>query len=435
MSAELKAGFFVLAALAALVMMTTRLTQNRYSYKGTKNYHAILKDATGLFNKTKLKMAGLDVGELSNVELEGGKAKLTMAVAADIAMHKDARVAVKSIGFLGDKYIELFPGTSSAPILEEGGMIAEGNVSGGLEELTQKTTEVLDNIKDITQVLKDALQGKDEDEDSRLDRILDNMENFTAGLSSIEKYGELADRLNEVAINVRDITDKIKKGEGTVGKLLTDSETIDKINSTLSGVNKFISKADKTALVLDGHGGLLTQTGGSKMYVSLAFQPTWDKYYLLGVNTGPRFSSNVTRTTTTNNPDQPGASSSTVRTDNQNENAIFINAQFAKRFEDTVVRLGLFETTGGFAVDQYFMDDELKLYSEVYRFSTSAGSNAKAQINLGAEIHLYKPFYVWLGGDDLLNNTYRNAFVGAGLRFTDNDLKLFATSASGAITK
>jgi phospholipid/cholesterol/gamma-HCH transport system substrate-binding protein len=241
--------------------------------------------------------------------------------------------------------------------------------------------------------------------------------------------------LNEVAINIRDITDKVKKGEGTVGKLLTDSETIDKLNSTLSGVNKFITKADKTALVLDGHGGLLTHTGGSKMYVSLAFQPTWDKFYLLGVNTGPRFSSNVTRTTTTNNPDSAGATSSTVRTDNQSENAIFLNAQFGKRFSNTVARLGLFETTGGFAIDQYFLDDTIKLYTEVYRFNSAAGSTAKAQVNLGGEIHLYKPFYAWIGGDDLINNNYRNVFVGAGLRFTDNDLKLFATSASSAMTK
>src|SRR6476469_3795910 len=120
MTAELKAGFFVLAAMAALVAMTTRLTQNQFSFSGTKKYYANISDATGLLSKTKVKMAGLDVGQLTKMELAGKRARITVEIAADLAIHNDATLAVKAIGFLGDKYLELNPGTEAKPALEEG---------------------------------------------------------------------------------------------------------------------------------------------------------------------------------------------------------------------------------------------------------------------------------------------------------------------------
>jgi phospholipid/cholesterol/gamma-HCH transport system substrate-binding protein len=428
MSTEFKAGAFVLASLVALVFMTTQLTKTRYSSYGVKHYYSVVKDATGLLTKTKIKMAGLDVGKISNVELVGTQARLTLEVSSEITLHKDAKIYVRSIGFLGDKYIELNPGSENTEILAEGGMIEQGVTGGGIEELTAKTSEVMDNIKEVTALLKQALKGSDEEDDSRIDRILDNMENFTAGLSSIEKYGELADRLNEIAVNVADMTNKIKKGEGTLGKLLNDSETIDKVNSTLSAVNKLVTKADRMALLFDAHGGALTRTGGSKGYFSLTFQPSYDKYYILGINSGPRYRSKATRKVTTVNPDSAGSSTTTTLEVEEDPNSIFVNAQFGKRFSNFVARIGLFETSVGAGVDYYMNQDRVKLYTEAYRFGGGGGTNAP-QLNVGLEYHFYKPFYVWTGGDDLISK-YKNYFIGVGLRFSDNDLKTLVTMAA-----
>lgn len=430
MTAELKAGFFVLVALGALVFMTTKVTQNRYSFAGVKRYYAIVNDATGLLSKTKVKMAGLDVGHLSDIQLAGKRAKISLEVAADIVLHKDASISIKSIGFLGDKYIELFPGLESSPALAEGATLTESIAGGGLDQLTAKTTEVLENIREITDVLKGALKGADgvDGSDTRLDRILDNMEEFSEGLAGLDKIGEMSERLNHVAANLEDITTKVKNGEGTVGKLLNDTETIDRINTTLSGVNKFLTKADKLAINFDMRAAALTRTGGARTYFSIAFQPTWDKYYLIGASTGPRTNMTSTLTTTTVGPDGGGSVTTTQRVEERKENAIMINAQFAKRFYDAVFRLGLFETTGGLAADYYLFKDRFKVYSEIYRF----GGDYKPQFNAGAEVHFLRPFYVWTGGDDILNKPFRNYFVGVGLRFSDQDLKTLISAAIAA---
>jgi phospholipid/cholesterol/gamma-HCH transport system substrate-binding protein len=433
MSAELKAGMFVLVALGALVYMTTRLTQTPFAFKGVKTYYANISDATGLLSKTKVKMAGLDVGQLEKLELVGKRARITVQIASDLVLHKDATVGVKAIGFLGDKYLELWPGSESAPVLEEGGYISEGAVTGSLDQLTQKTSQLVDNLKDITDLLKEALkggkQGEGEEGISRLDRILDNMEKFSEGLAEMDKLGDLADRLADVADNVKSITNRVNKGEGTIGKLLNDTETVDKLNETLSGVNKLVSKANRMEVLIDVKSAAMVDTGGANTRFALILQPTFDKYYLLGGETRPQGVTTVKKTVTTVDPGQPDAQTVTTQRDKTNVGGFGINAQFAKRFGDLWLRFGLFETNGGVAVDYQFFEDKVKLTGELYRFA--AGSNP--QVNLQTEAFVYQPIYIWGGMDFVLTPQNRSWFVGAGLRFTDQDLKaLFGAVATAA---
>lgn len=429
MSAELRAGFFVIAAVAALVVMTTRLTQNQFAFKGTKTYYANISDATGLLSKTKVKMAGLDVGQLVNMELAGKHARITVEIAADLGIHSDATIAVKAIGFLGDKYLELHPGTDAKPVISEGGYIAEGTASGSLDQLTQKTTLLVDNLKEITDLLKESLKGTGDGTDgTRLDRILDNMEQFSEGLAGVDKLGDLADRLTEVAANVRDITGKVNRGEGTVGKLLTDTETVDRINSTISGVQKIVTRVDKLQAIIDARSAALTRVGGARSQFSLILQPTYDKFYLFGVTARPQ---GVTTTTTTSrvDPTQPGATVYTEQKQETDENGVGFNFQFGKRFGDFVGRIGLFESTGGVGVDYNFLEDRAKIFAEIYRFR----KGVNPQLNIGAEVSVYRPFFLWGGAEFLLNTVNRSVFIGGGIRFTDQDIKtLFGTVAATA---
>lgn len=410
--------------------MTTRLTQNEYSFRGVRTYHAFVNDAAGLLSKTKVKMSGLDVGQLDSIELVDRKARLTFKIAADIKLHKDATISIRSIGFLGDKFVELYPGSPTAPEVAEGATITESVTGGGIEGLTAKTTEVMDNLKEITDMLKDALKGDDTygDGSSRLSRILDNMEQFSAGLASVDRLGDLADRMTEVAENVRQVTDKVNKGEGTLGKLVNDQETIDKLNSALSGINKLVTRADKMKIYLDARSSMLANTGGTFTKVALSIQPTYDKYYLVGVNARPQGKSSKEIVDTTTNPNAAGATPTTVETKTTSVGGVTFDAQFAKRWGDATFRVGLFETTGGIAADYAFWEDRIKPYVEAYRF----GEGAPPQLNAGVTAMLLKPFYVWTGGDNIIRPHDHNFFIGAGLRFSDEDIKSLVVAGATA---
>lgn len=421
MTGSFKAGLFVLAAIGALVYMTTRITQNRFAFAGVKRYYARVRDATGLLNKSKIKMAGLDVGQIENIELLEKQARITLVVGGEVTIRRNGWVTIKSVGFLGDKFLALNPGTEEEAALEEGGYITEKAGGTNLEDLTEKVGKVVDNLSEITALLRDAIKGEDEDGSTRLDRIAENIEDFSAGLAGLNRLGDFTDKLNDIADDLKLLTGRVAKGEGTVGKLLNDSDTVDRLNTAISSVNKFLTKADKMQIFLDAHSGALINTGGAKTSVSALIQPTYDKYYLLGITSSPQGLTTKSHLETVTN----GSSTTSSDTTLQQKSVVTFNVQFAKLFGDFVVKAGLFESSGGIGVDYLgLFGQKVRLVSELYNFQ----SGRRPQLNLGAEVHVFKPFYVWSGGDDILWSPTRNFFIGAGVRFSDSDVKTLLTS-------
>ena len=76
--------------------------------------------------------------------------------------------------------------------------------------------------------------------------------------------------------------------------------------------------------------------------------------------------------------------------------------------------------------------NRLKLSVEAFNFSRQEGVDVRAF----ARYKFYSIFYAVVGGDDILNQgnnqfsgTKATGFIGAGLDFTNDDLKLLLTKA------
>jgi virulence factor Mce-like protein len=85
---------------------------------------AQLPDADSLAPKAGVQIAGVKIGEVHTVDLQGGTAIVTMDIYPQYKdLHTDARVQLRPHGLFGPKYIELTPGTQSAPLLHDGDTI------------------------------------------------------------------------------------------------------------------------------------------------------------------------------------------------------------------------------------------------------------------------------------------------------------------------
>jgi len=85
---------------------------------------AQLSDADALAPKASVQIAGVKVGEVRSVDLQGDQAVVTMALQPQYGdIHSDARVLLRPHGLFGPKYIELVPGTTGAPLLHDGDTI------------------------------------------------------------------------------------------------------------------------------------------------------------------------------------------------------------------------------------------------------------------------------------------------------------------------
>jgi phospholipid/cholesterol/gamma-HCH transport system substrate-binding protein len=85
---------------------------------------AELSDADALAPKAGVQIAGVKIGEVHSVDLQGDKAIVTMEIQPKYQdIHTDAHVLLRPHGLFGPKYIELTPGTDNAPLLHDGDTI------------------------------------------------------------------------------------------------------------------------------------------------------------------------------------------------------------------------------------------------------------------------------------------------------------------------
>jgi virulence factor Mce-like protein len=90
----------------------------------TFNVKAELSDADALAPKAGVQIAGVKIGEVHTVELQGDHAVVSMDIYPQYNdIHSDARVLLRPHGLFGPKYIELTPGTAAAPLLHDGDTI------------------------------------------------------------------------------------------------------------------------------------------------------------------------------------------------------------------------------------------------------------------------------------------------------------------------
>jgi phospholipid/cholesterol/gamma-HCH transport system substrate-binding protein len=164
-------GLFLLGALAVFLYLSMsigsfRLDRDRYHF-----YKAYFDDTGGLESKDPVKIAGVDVGWVSELKLpaDGGKAMVIFRVKKDHKLAKNAYAMIRQEGFFGPKYLELDPGDSSTGILLPGsalGAPAQAPASWG--ELINKFSDIASHFKSVATSLQSAIGTREGEENLKL---------------------------------------------------------------------------------------------------------------------------------------------------------------------------------------------------------------------------------------------------------------------------
>ncbi len=80
----LKVGLLTLVAMASVVVMSLKITQNQSGFGKHITYKTILKDASGIFEKTPIKVAGINAGKIKSIELENSQALIIFEIQEEI---------------------------------------------------------------------------------------------------------------------------------------------------------------------------------------------------------------------------------------------------------------------------------------------------------------------------------------------------------------
>lgn len=100
----------VLFSSMIIVLSVVIVQAIRAPIKGPQStFHAMFSDVSGLYEGDSVRLAGVAVGKVTGVDLNGAQAKVTMKIQKERAVTTTTQAAVRYQNLVGQKYLELLP--------------------------------------------------------------------------------------------------------------------------------------------------------------------------------------------------------------------------------------------------------------------------------------------------------------------------------------
>jgi phospholipid/cholesterol/gamma-HCH transport system substrate-binding protein len=451
MTRYIKIGlFFVILGAAGIVYIV--MTSSGFSSFNTVNYEVMVRDATGLSLRSQVYMAGVPVGKISEIQLDGNSARLTLAILKDVELRQNATISRRASSILGTAMLSLDPG-SGAPLPPGSSIGTGGPGSDVMEVASQLGTDISAILKEfqnnqmallaISLETFNSIASKiDAQTDAELERISRILE--SAALISERTERLLAAREEDIRIsllemrialeNMRRATDEINEGRGNIGQAIYDdrlynsllstveeTETaVVKLQAVLDGAGDILNRANSIGILVDSHANYGFNSTNVRAGASLRLEPaSGDRWYRIGVNGAPEGVS--TRTVTVTSGTVTGYEDKT-----ETRYTFSIDAELARRFGIVTVRGGLLESTAGIGVDVQPIR-QLAVSGELFNFRNGSAPNLRGTVTV-------YPFFNpdadnplnWIyinGGIYNALNANRDYFLGGGVRFSDREIK------------
>ncbi len=274
---EVKVGFLVIMAVVVFVVGLTWLSGGALLGGRQMTVQVVFANVAGLSAGDPVEVSGMRVGRVSGVRLENvGRVMVTLELTTGAWRPRiDARAAVKSIDFLGSKFVDYIPGNSDQ-FLAEGQVIAGVHQTDALENLREMADQVslvltelqaflaptvLDEVRATLQSMQGALNvvgdvgtgSLVEDASAamstlrniadRVDSLLANpaLERSVSGLDEVTtSLQEMAEGLAGASAALSAIMEKMNSGEGSLGLALTDSTLYWNTNDVLVSLRELL---------------------------------------------------------------------------------------------------------------------------------------------------------------------------------------------------
>ena len=264
----------LVSAMIILIVMLFFASNLEELFVGKKSYIVYFPNeiSGGIAQGTDVQFAGKKVGVVTEVDVnEDHHVEVKITIDESIAIRTDAKVTIRSVGLLGgEKYMQISPGTPQAPLLDTATVIP-GEETVAIQALLEVISQVAMNTQRITTTVDHLLASGDQPGElmitlhmaqtlindvnttiSSVNRVLNKNEqdihsivNQAAHLTNqingllasnrgkidttiatvqagAEQIPQLLSDVRTVLANVQDISEKIKRGEGTAGQMIMD---------------------------------------------------------------------------------------------------------------------------------------------------------------------------------------------------------------------
>jgi phospholipid/cholesterol/gamma-HCH transport system substrate-binding protein len=312
--------FIVVTTVATSLLV---ITIGNVSFSDSKEYKAVFSDATGVVKGDDVRIAGVKVGTVKDIEIhDANKALVTFSVESDSQVTAATNAAIRYRNLVGQRYVALTQGVGSPSILRDGSTIPLARTKaaldltvlfngfkplfealspedinklsyeiitvfqgegGTLESLLSHTASVTSTLADRDEVISALVDNLSEvldhvaDRDQQLNELITTFRTFVSGLSSDREaiLGSL-DQISELSVQTASLV------KGIRSPLVDDIANLRKLTAN---VQRNRSELDRALQVLPIK---LEKVGRTAIYGS------WFNFYLCNFNGRVKLPAGVT---------------------------------------------------------------------------------------------------------------------------------------------
>ena len=286
-SSEITVGVSIILALFILVYGYIFLREIPVRQNGFE-VDILFDNITGLEVGDRVSVSGLRVGRVQKLSLAEKYVKVRIWLDGSIHFPTDSRAAIKSIGMIGEKYIDLILGSNSDPLQEDSQIFGEyvndlADAGGSAKDLMSQTSTLLGKFNTVMDSLLERQAHVDfsrtirntEQLTARLDRSLSknmghikntltNIDTLLTGMKSswqrneqeidstvqnfangTERLPQVMAKLDSVLTTTQHLLTSIEQQKGAVGKALYQDEIYVKANDAVDKLNVILEELKK----------------------------------------------------------------------------------------------------------------------------------------------------------------------------------------------
>jgi|GEM_PF-206660 len=226
-----RVGLFFLLGLAVIWIVYETLREGRLF--GTDGFpvYAQFTDVKALRSGDDVRVAGVRVGRVAETRLRDGRAEAVLELQSNAEIPRDSVATVAISSLLGTNFVSIEIKSAGGPFLQPGDQIATRHTAD-LNEIFAQVGQLGERLEGVLGDVSGAFAGITGSPDQP--GVLDNLNAVLA---------ENREALSASMENIREITDKMNRGEGTLARLLNDREAYDSLLAAVNEINQAAQNA------------------------------------------------------------------------------------------------------------------------------------------------------------------------------------------------
>jgi phospholipid/cholesterol/gamma-HCH transport system substrate-binding protein len=227
---QLRVGLTVLFATVTLMVLIFVMSGTGGWFTHKITIRSYFDNAGGLKEGAPVRLAGVDIGNVTTVRIVNGKpltpVEVTMKVNTKYSfnLRKDSVTLLSTAGILGETYVDVDSTVAKGPEASDGDTLAARSQP---------------DIQDVVRASQGTLQNMDALL-KRVDRIMSFIESGQGSIGKVIYDPSLYNELNSTVREFKGLVDDIQSGKGSLGPLLTSDEAYKKVLAAIDKLNVMV---------------------------------------------------------------------------------------------------------------------------------------------------------------------------------------------------